>query len=90
MKPKSLPPFPRYSEPTPEISPPPGDLPKKFPETTPLSDDGLEAAKRESASTMKEAPAQEEHAGEDRSIESGIPKDDPEQPESAAGDEPME
>ena len=88
MKPKSIPPFsPRSDRPTPEIPPPPGDLPKKFPETTPLSDDGLEAAKKESASTMKEPP---EHAGEDRSVESGLRDDDPEQPESAAGDEPME
>jgi hypothetical protein len=86
MTPKSIPPFPRSDRPTPEITPPPGDLPKKFPEKVPLSDDGLEAAKRESASTMKEP----DHAGEDRSVESGIPADDPEQPESAAGDEPME
>lgn len=87
MNPKSIPPFPRSDRPTPEITPPPGTLPKKFPEVTPLNDDGVEAAKRESASTMKE-PA--EHAGEDRTVESGIPAGDPEQPESAAGDEPME
>lgn len=86
MNPKSIPPFPRRNQPTPEITPPPGDLPKKFPEATPLSDDGLEAAKKESASTMKEP----EHAGEDRSVESGVRADDPEHPEAPAGDEPME
>jgi len=87
MKPKTIHPFPpRNDRPQPEIPPPPGDLPRKFPETTPLSDDGLEAAKHESASRMKPP----DHAGEDRSIESGIPRGDPEQPESPAGDEPME
>jgi hypothetical protein len=39
-----------------------------------LSDDGLEAAKKEAASTMKPA------SGEDPLVESGLPEDDPERP----------
>ena len=46
-------PGPRENPPTPEVPPPPGDLPKHFPEKTPLSDDGLEAGKREAASPIK-------------------------------------
>lgn len=52
----------------------PGELPKHFPERTPLSDDGVEAAKKEAASPMKSA------AGEDPLIESGLPENDPERP----------
>jgi len=58
----------------PEVPQPPGDLPKNFPEKTPLSDDGVEAAKKEAASPMKPGP------GEDPLIESGLPEDDPERP----------
>ena len=43
--------YPRHSDADPEI--PIGNLPKNFPEKTPLSDDGLEAGKREAASPMK-------------------------------------
>ena len=36
---------PRSDEPKPEVTPPPGDVPKKFPESTPLGkDEGMEAA----------------------------------------------
>jgi hypothetical protein len=79
--------FPRNDKPapTPEVPVPPGDLPKKFPESQPLSDDGLEAAKKESASTMKTP----EHAGEDRAVESGETEDDPEHPNHQDGEEPL-
>jgi hypothetical protein len=53
---------------------PPGELPKHFPEKTPLSDDGIEAAKKEAASPMKPGP------GEDPLVESGLPDNDPERP----------
>lgn len=81
--------FPRNDKPasTPEIQPPVGDVPKKFPEPQPLSDDGLEAAKKGSTDTMS-PPA--EHSGEDDTVEAGIDQNDPEQSHSAAGDEPME
>ena len=64
VRPKSLP----------DKPPPPVKLPAKFPEQAPLSDDGLEAAKRESASTMRSP------SGEDPLIESGLPENDPERP----------
>jgi hypothetical protein len=68
MRPQSIPPFPANE-------PKPG-LPRKFPEQVPLSDDGLEAGKKESASTMKSAA----NPGEDPFVESGVPENDPEQP----------
>ncbi|HEX2860791.1 MAG TPA: hypothetical protein VHN79_04095 [Lacunisphaera sp.] len=63
------------SQPHPEIPAPPGDLPKNFPEKTPLSDDGVETAKREASSSMMK-----EGAGEDPLVESGLPDNDPERP----------
>jgi hypothetical protein len=86
MRPKSIPPSPRGHEPVPEISPPPGDLPKKFPEATPLSDDGLEAAKKESASTMK---AGSSGGGENPFVESGLPDHDPERPRETPEEQSM-
>jgi hypothetical protein len=53
----------------------PVDLPKKFPEQTPLTDDGIEAAKKEAASPMKSGSGEE-----DQQLESGIPQNDPERP----------
>ncbi len=67
MGPKSIPPFPDPGKPRPGV-------PKHFPEEAVLTDDGLESAKHESASTMKSNP------GEDPFVESGIPENDPEQP----------
>lgn len=71
--------------PKPEYTPPPGDVPKRFPEKQPLSDDGVEAAKSKSASEITPP----DHAGEDRQVESGIDRDDPEQARAADGDEAM-
>ena len=75
------------NSPTPEYSPPPGDVPKKFPEKQPLSDDSVEGAKKTAASSESEGTA--EHAGEDREVESGLDRDDPEHPLHAEGDEAM-
>jgi hypothetical protein len=72
MKPKS-----KSNPPRPEIEPPAGDLPKRFPEQQPLSDDGLEAAKRNASNTIPEA---RQTPGEDPLVESGLPDDDPERP----------
>lgn len=72
MKPK-----PKSTSPRPEIEPPPGDLPKRFPEQQPLSDDGLEAGKRNAANAI---PAAHANPGEDPLVESGLPEDDPERP----------
>ncbi len=68
---------PKSAKPRPEIEPPPGDLPKRFPEQQPLSDDGLEAAKRNDSNVI---PAAHETPGEDPLVESGLPEDDPEHP----------
>lgn len=65
----------------PDKPPPPVKLPTKFPERAPLSDDGLEAAKKEAASTMMPA------SGEDPFVESGQPEDDPEQPRETPEDQ---
>jgi hypothetical protein len=67
-----------------DMAPPPADLPKNFPEKTPLSDDGIEAAKKEAASSMKSGP------GEDPLIESGTPKNDPEVPRDPTGRQAMD
>jgi hypothetical protein len=69
MRPKSIPPFPD------PVKAGPG-VPRNFPEQAVLSDDGIEAAKRESASTMKS----EANPGEDPLTESGLPDNDPERP----------
>ena len=71
---KSAPPRLNRLKSIPDRPAPPVRLPKKFPERTPLSDDGLEAAKKEAASTMKPV------SGEDPLVESGLPEDDPERP----------
>lgn len=57
---------------------PPARLPRRFPERAPLSDDGIEAAKKEAASTMKPV------SGEDPLVESGLPEDDPERPQETS------
>jgi hypothetical protein len=73
--------------PKPEYTPPPGDLPKKFPEKQPLSDNGIDADKKAAASRDRDAAV--EHSGEDREVESGIDHEDPEHPLHAEGDEAM-
>lgn len=45
--------LPATDAPSRPASAPPGELPPNFPESAPLSDDGLEAAKKEAASPMK-------------------------------------
>jgi len=57
----------------PEIQPP-GPPPKSFPPPQPLSDDGLEAAKKESSNPPREG------SGEDPAVESGVAENDPERP----------
>lgn len=78
------------NSPKPEYTPPPGDVPKRFPEKQPLSDDSVEASKK-AATTSDEATDEgvAEHSGEDREVESGIDQDDPEHPLHAEGDEAM-
>lgn len=79
-------PSPSPNTPKPEYTPPPGDVPKRFPEKQPLSDDRVEADKR-AATNGDEGLA--DHAGEDRGVESGINQADPEHPLHAEGDEAM-
>jgi hypothetical protein len=84
MKPKPPSPSRSNNDPQPEITPPPGDLPKKFPESTPLSDDGVEVAKQEGSSPHRNG------SGEDPFVESGIPENDPEQPRETPEEQSME
>jgi hypothetical protein len=86
MNSKSVP-SPRSDEPKPEVQPPPGDVPKKFPESTPLSDDGLEAAKSESTGPGKSGSS---GSGEDPFVESGLPENDPERPRETPEEQSME
>jgi hypothetical protein len=86
MKPKSAPSRPNRDprDPQPEITPPPGDVPKKFPEPTPLSDDGLEAAKQDTSGPGRTG------SGEDPFVESGLPENDPERPRETPEEQSME
>lgn len=59
---------------TPDISTPPGNGPTHFPERQPMSDDGLEGAKKDASVSMKSG------GGEDPFVESGVPENDPERP----------
>jgi hypothetical protein len=72
---------------SPEIEPPPGSPPKRFPDhPTPMSGDREDPAKKSAQGTPEGpgAPARE-GSGEDPSVESGVDPDDPEQ--QAAGDD---
>jgi hypothetical protein len=87
MNPPNSTSFPRSDEPKPELTPPPGDVPKRFPEKTPLSDDGVEAAKKESTESMRSASS---GSGEDPFVESGLPENDPERPRETPEEQSME
>jgi hypothetical protein len=65
MKPKSIPPFPPAKKNPPGSPASSAALPKNFPESVPLTDDGIEAGKRESASRMSAHPAERPFAEEE-------------------------
>jgi hypothetical protein len=69
----------------PEIEPPPGSLPKRFPgNPEPLSGQENESSKPD------DAPSTRLGSGEDPSVESGVDHDDPEQPAETDVDKSFE
>jgi hypothetical protein len=70
---------------SPEIEPPPGSPPKKFPANPePLAARQEKKAEEKSADAKSEEPTSSSRlgSGEDPSVESGVDKRDPEQPAS--------
>jgi hypothetical protein len=72
----------------PEIEPPPGSPPKRFPaEPKPMAGDDKQAASEKDASKLDDPETSHRlGSGEDPSVESGTDKNDPEQ-EAAGGDD---
>lgn len=85
----NTPPEPRRQS-SPEIEPPPGSPPKRFPEhPAPLASGKKETKPEETASAKPEdpeSPSTRLGSGEDPNVESGVDKNDPEQQASSGDD----
>lgn len=72
---------------SPEIEPPPGSPPKRFPdEPTPMAGEKKQADSGKTAKPEEAETSSRLGSGEDPSVESGTDKNDPEQQAAGGGD----